>query len=127
MKNLATRQEQLLESRSQSRPTQPKLAKIPKGTPTHKSWQVSRHQVDKVVLEALVGNNDTPRLVGLVGDSGAGKTTAASAIVRSTRLREASCDGVLWLSVNAGAKERLPSLMLQLAPHGARTRRGKCG
>eukprot|EP00903_Cladosiphon_okamuranus_P018330 g16862.t1 len=108
--HLATRQEQLLESR----PAQPKLAKIPKGTPAQKSWHVHRRQVDEVVFEALTGDG-APRLVGLVGDSGAGKTTAASALVRSTRLREAFFDGVLWLSVNAGAKERLPSLMLQLA------------
>lgn len=53
--------------------------------------------------------------VGLVGNSGSGKTTAASNIVRSTEMLEAFSDGIVWLTVNTGAKERLPSLMLQLA------------
>lgn len=91
-----------------------KLAKIPKGTPTRKSWHVERHQVMESVLEALTDKGGL-RLVGVVGASGAGKTTIASEIVRSTRAREFFSGGILWLSVNTGSKERLPSLMLQLA------------
>lgn len=94
--------------------TPAKLAKIPQGTSIRKSWHVERLHVMGSVFAAL--NDGTgPRLVGLVGDSGAGKTTAASEIVRSTEVREAFSDGILWLAVDRCAKERLPWLMLQLA------------
>lgn len=56
-----------------------------------------------------------PHHVGLVGDSGSGKTTAASEIVRSSEVLEFFSDGIVWLSVDKGAKARLPSLMLDLA------------
>lgn len=117
VKSLVTRQEQLLEiqeCRPERGAVKPK-AKIPKGTPAQKSWHVDREQVVAAVFEALTREEEEPSLVGLVGDSGAGKTTAASAVVRSAEVREAFSDGVLWLSVNTGAKDRLPSLMLQLA------------
>lgn len=91
-----------------------KLANIPSATPALKSWHVQRRHVMKSVLEALAGDGG-PRLVGLVGDSGSGKTTAASEIVRSTEAREAFSDGIVWLTVNEGAKQHLPSLMLHLA------------
>ena len=91
-----------------------RLAKVPKGTPASKSWHVERHQVMEQTFEALTEDGG-PRLVGLVGDSGSGKTTAASDIVRSTEVREAFHDGIVWLSVNKGANKRLPSLMAQLA------------
>lgn len=68
----------------------------------------------ETVVEALIGEGGS-RLVRLVGDSGSGKTTAASEIVRSTEVREAFSDGIVWLTVNEGAKQHLPSLMLQLA------------
>lgn len=91
-----------------------KMASVPKGTPTRKSWHVDRRHVMQKVFEALRGNGG-PCLVGLAGDSGAGKTTAASEIVRSTEMRETFCDGIIWLPVNVGAKYRLESLMQQLA------------
>ncbi|CAM9765044.1 unnamed protein product [Ectocarpus sp. 12 AP-2014] len=91
-----------------------KQAHVPQGTPTRKSWHVERRHVMETVVEALTGEA-RPRLVGLVGDSGAGKTTAASEIVRSNVVRETSSGGIVWLTVNNGAKDRLPSLMLQLA------------
>lgn len=47
-------------------------------------------------------------MVGLVGDSGVGKTTVASDVVRSTWVLEAIPDGVVWPAVNEGAKEGLP-------------------
>ncbi|CAM9144801.1 unnamed protein product [Ectocarpus sp. 12 AP-2014] len=94
--------------------TPAKLAKIPKATPIRKSWHVERLYVMERVFEALTADGG-PRLVGLVGDSGSGKTTAASEIVRSNEVRQAFSDGVVWLTVNHGAKDRLPSLMLQLA------------
>ncbi|CAM9205126.1 unnamed protein product [Ectocarpus sp. 13 AM-2016] len=91
-----------------------KVANVPKGTPTHKSWHVERRNVTETVFQALDADGG-PHLVGLVGDSGAGKTTAASAIVSSIVVREAFSDGIVWLPVNEGAQENLPCLMLQLA------------
>lgn len=117
-KSQAARQEEILANQSILIGHLPKpaakLANIPKGTPTRKSWHVARRQVMESVLEALT-DMDGPRLVGLVGDSGAGKTTVASEIVRSTNVREAFSGGIVWLSVKTADKERLPSLMLQLA------------
>lgn len=57
-----------------------------------------------------------PRLVGLVGGSGSGKTTAAAEIVRSTEVLEFFSDGVLWLSADEGTTnhQQLPPLMQQL-------------
>lgn len=91
-----------------------KQAPVPKGTPIRKSWYVKRRHVMEKVCEALTGD-EGPHLVGLVGDSGAGKTTAAAEIVSCPEVREAFSDGIVWLAVNEGAKRRLPSLMLQLA------------
>lgn len=91
-----------------------KLAQVPKGTPIRKSWYVERSHVMGTVLDALTGDGG-PCLVGLVGDSGSGKTTAASLIVRSTKVRETFSDGIIWLSINADVQESLPSLMLRLA------------
>ncbi|CBJ27327.1 conserved unknown protein [Ectocarpus siliculosus] len=91
-----------------------KKADIPQGTPMRKSWHVERRHVMDTVVEALTGEAG-PHLVGLVGDSGAGKTTAASELVGSNVVRESFSDGIVWLAVNYGANKRLPSLMLQLA------------
>ncbi|CAM9897766.1 unnamed protein product [Ectocarpus fasciculatus] len=92
-----------------------KLAAVPLGTPARKSWHVARRQVMATVLDALSGSGKIPCVVALAGYSGSGKTTAAAEIVRSTEVREAFSDGIVWLPVNEGAKESLPSLMLQLA------------
>eukprot|EP00903_Cladosiphon_okamuranus_P014761 g13678.t1 len=91
-----------------------KLAKVPRGAPVRKSWHVERHRVMGAVLKTFTRASGQ-RLVGLVGDSGSGKTTAASAIVRRDEVRETFSDGIIWLSVNEGAKQRLPALMLELA------------
>ncbi|CAN0402751.1 unnamed protein product, partial [Ectocarpus sp. 8 AP-2014] len=107
-------QGKILEHMGQPSKTPAKLAKVPKGTPARKSWYVKRRHVMDTVFEGLASDGG-PRLVGLVGDSGSGKTTAASETVRSTEVQEAFSDGIAWLSVNDGAKERLSSLMLQLA------------
>lgn len=93
----------------------PKLSKVPRGTPVRKSWHVERRRVTEKVFEALRSGGMSPQLVGLVGDSESGKTTAAFEIVRSPEVLEAFSDGIVWLSVDAGAKDRLPSLILQLA------------
>eukprot|EP00903_Cladosiphon_okamuranus_P014780 g13693.t1 len=91
-----------------------KKANVPKGTLAHKPWYVERRRVMDRVLEALK-RDGAPPLVGLVGGSGSGKTTAASEVVRSDEARKAFADGIVWLAVNEGANERLPPLMRQLA------------
>ncbi|CAM9357053.1 unnamed protein product, partial [Ectocarpus sp. 4 AP-2014] len=78
--------------------TPAELAKIPKGTPICKSWHVERLHVMESVFEALTADGG-PHLVGLVGDSGSGKTTAASEIVRSNEVRETFSDGIVWLTL----------------------------
>lgn len=94
-----------------------KVTKVPDGTPVRKTWHIKRRHVVRAVFEALTGD-EVPCLVGLVGDSGSGKTTAAAEIVRSTEVREAFSDGIIWLTVNKGAKGRISSLMMQLARLG---------
>ena len=85
-----------------------------KGHAGNESWHVERREVMDTVFKALTGGTRS-RLVGLVGHSGSGKTTVASEIVRSTDVREAFSDGIVWLMVNDDAEGRLSSLMLQLA------------
>ena len=79
-----------------------------------KSWYVERRNVVDKVFKTLTGGTG-PRLVGLVGASGSGKTTTASEIVRTAQVREAFSDGIVWLSANDGARGRLHALTLQLA------------
>lgn len=79
------------------------LANVREGTPATKRWHIS-----SVVLSRKRDGDSGPRLVGLVGDSGVGKTTVASDVVRSTWVLEAIPDGVVWPAVNEGAKEGLP-------------------
>lgn len=69
--------------------------------------------LDKV-CESLC-RDGASRLVGLVGDSGSGKTTAASEVIRSSQALNFFSDGIMWLPVDRGAKGRLASLMLRLA------------
>lgn len=54
------------------------LANVREGTPATKRWHIS-----SVALSRKRDGDSGPRLVGLVGDSGVGKTTAASDVVRS--------------------------------------------
>lgn len=113
-----------------------KLAPVPKGAPITAHWHVARNSIADTVSENLC-HRDGPWMVGIVGCSGSGKTTAAAAIVgdksTGTILRRGgeshleACerldrvrrhfDGVIWLRVGrgAGAEDKLPSLMLQLA------------
>lgn len=113
-----------------------KLAPVPRGLPVSAGWHVARNEVVDKVYEKLCVP-DKPWMVGIVGRSGSGKTTAAAAIVgdspgrvrpfdgetcsqavqRLSRVRAHFPDGVVWLRVGrgAGSEEQLPSLMLQLA------------
>lgn len=107
---------------------------MPKKAPTTKSWHVTRDgKVDRVCK--ILGGEE-PALAALTGRSGAGKTTAAAAMVgepgrvrpgtgetqdqartRLDRVRALFPDGVVWLRVGKGqaSADRLPALMLELA------------
>ena len=67
----------------------------------------------------ILGGDGGPAVAALAGQSGAGKTTAAAAMVgeRGDQVRVLFSDGVVWLRVGkgAGAADRLPRLMLKLA------------
>lgn len=113
-----------------------KLAPVPWGAPVTAHWHVVRNNVVDAVRGKLC-DPEGPWMVGIVGQSGSGKTTAATAIVsdnvgkvlpcncethkaareRVEQVRRYFHDGVLWLRVGRGAgmKSNLPSLILQLA------------
>ncbi|CAN0556337.1 unnamed protein product, partial [Ectocarpus sp. 12 AP-2014] len=114
----------------------PKLAPVPPGIPMGQSWHTARDGVVDRVYDIL-GGDGGPAVAALGGRSGAGKTTAAAAMVgewqgpihplaheneeqartRLDRLRARFSDGVVWLRVGkgAGAADRLPLLMRKLA------------
>lgn len=92
-------------------------ARVPDGTPVGKHWHVNRAGLVSTVCGALQRGSD-PRVVGLVGPSGAGKTTAAAQVVKNIEALKFFSDGMVWLSVNSCAVEsgtRVSSLMLELA------------
>eukprot|EP00752_Nemacystus_decipiens_P003237 g2995.t1 len=114
---------------------QPRLAPVPQGVPIGQSWHAMRDGVVGRVCQIL-GGDGGPRVVALTGRSGAGKTTAAAAMVgeqgpirlhkgetedeartRLSRVRALFPHGVVWLRVGKGegAADRLPSLMFSLA------------
>lgn len=97
-----------------SAPSPKKRAKVPKTTPMRQSWHVTRERVQQSVFEGLC-QGVSPRIVGLVGGSGSGKTTAAAELVRRSEVLEFFSDGIVWLPVCNGARDRLSSLMWQLA------------
>ena len=79
-----------------------------------KSWYVDRHQIVQDVYDRQCRER-SPTLVALVGESGSGKTTVAVEFVMDRRVQSFFCDGVIWLSVDGGPTDRLPSLMERLA------------
>ncbi|CAN0193370.1 unnamed protein product, partial [Ectocarpus fasciculatus] len=125
----------------------PPRARVPSLLPRRESWHVRRELVIGTVLRRLLsappGGSDSgrggsgdgytagggggrargrgraagPRVVGLVGESGTGKTAAAAEVVRGPEVLEYFSDGVVWLPVNEGdgQRDRLPSLMKRLA------------
>lgn len=68
-----------------------------------------------------IGNHTTapfvePRMVGLAGPGGAGKSTVASMVIRREDVRASFPDGVLWLPVGQrAARDRRLELMTSLA------------
>lgn len=79
-------------------------------TPARKDWHVERSDIIDSVYDTFRGDG-RPQVLGLVGDSGSGKTTVASQIVRSKEVLEFFCDGIVWLSIGVNAKDRLPALI----------------
>lgn len=92
----------------------PKQAKVPNGTPIRQSWYVPRKRALEEVRDSL-SHNGRPRMVGLVGGSGAGKTTMACEVAWDEGVRDFFSDGVLWFPVNKDAKDNLRQLMEKLA------------
>ncbi|CAM9124237.1 unnamed protein product, partial [Scytosiphon promiscuus] len=116
-------------------------AHVPSLVPPREGWHVRRDRVINAVLETLLSNRGRcsdgsggggaadaggrggvacaarPRVVGLVGESGAGKTSVAAEIARSPEVLEYFSDGVIWLPVNRGDgdEDRLQALMRLLA------------
>ena len=98
----------------QALPAQPVKVTLPTGAPMRKSWYVDRHQIVQDVYDRLCRER-SPRLVALVGESGSGKTTVAVEFNMDRRVQSFFSDGIIWLSVDDGATDRLPSLMVRLA------------
>lgn len=88
---------------------------VPFVTPARKDWHLERAGI---VDSAYLGfkRAEQLRVVGLVGDSGSGKTTVASQIVRSKKVKNFFCDGIVWLSIDSSAKDgHIAALMQHLA------------
>lgn len=87
---------------------------MPYNIPASKGWRVNR---TALITSACTGlqRDKEPRVVGLVGLSGAGKTTAASQIVKTAEVLKFFSDGIVWLPGDGGNQSRAPALMLQLA------------
>ncbi|CAM9885673.1 unnamed protein product [Ectocarpus fasciculatus] len=103
---------------------QPGRVKIPAGAPSIRDWYVERVEVAAQICHHLgiEGNHglpffpeEQPRMVGLAGPGGAGKSTVASMVVTQVDVQAFFHGRVLWLSVGKGAKDRLPALMFELA------------
>ncbi|CAM9492185.1 unnamed protein product, partial [Ectocarpus sp. 8 AP-2014] len=63
-----------------------------------------------------LGDHEEPRMVGLAGPTGCGKSTVTSLVVARADVRAYFRDGIVWLPVRGkGAEHRLPDLMLLLA------------
>ena len=90
------------------------------GAPRIRDWYVERERIISTACDRLgVGRGgdgfQEPRMVGLAGPGGAGKSTVASMVVARPDVQQTFCSGVLWLPVGQGAKNRLSALMFDLA------------
>ena len=93
---------------------------FPRGAPHVRYWHVERKSrvaeaCDHLGIAQRGNTAQTPRVVGLAGPSGAGKSTLASMIVAREDVRAYFENGVLWLQVEQGAKDRLSELKSRLA------------
>ncbi|CAM9711117.1 unnamed protein product [Ectocarpus sp. 8 AP-2014] len=102
----------------------PGRVNIPSGAPSIRDWYVERVKVAAQICHHLgIGTSngissfpgEQPRMVGLAGPGGAGKSTVASMVVTQVDVQAFFRGRVLWLSVGKGAKDRLPALMFELA------------
>lgn len=98
-------------------------AKIPAAAPRIRVWYAERAAIVAEACDRLCPSNDSdtagdansPRIVGLAGPGGAGKSTVASMVVAREDVRVFFRSGILWLPVGRGANHRLPELMLSVA------------
>ncbi|CBJ30617.1 Tetratricopeptide TPR_2 repeat protein [Ectocarpus siliculosus] len=102
----------------------PGRVNIPSGAPSIRDWYVEWVGVATQICHHLgIGTSngipsfpgEQPRMVGLAGPGGAGKSTVASMVVTQVDVQAFFRGRVLWLSVGKGAKDRLPALMFELA------------
>lgn len=105
--------------------------KVPGAAPRIQSWYVLRKAGIKRACDLLGINGEStasqePRVVGLVGPGGAGKSTMASMVLRDLDVRSRFHKGVMWLSVGKGAENHLCELMFRLATMVWRAVLGKC-
>lgn len=94
--------------------------KVPPGAPRIRDWHVERKAVVAVLCDHLDirgsgSSSKEPRLVGLAGPGGSGKSTVASMVIAREDVRASFHKGVLWLPVGQGARDRLPGVMFRLA------------
>lgn len=68
-----------------------------------------------VIASSTSDSSQEPRMVGVAGPSGVGKSTVASMVLAREDVRASFWKGVLWLQAGQGAEARLPDLMLRLA------------
>ena len=97
------------------------LPRVPRGAPRIRDWYVERKAIVGQAFDHLgIGSSAAdasgePRMVGLAGPGGAGKSTVASMVVAREDVRAFFQKGVLWLPVGQEAEHRLPALMFNLA------------
>lgn len=94
---------------------------IPPEAPRVQEWHVQRETVVAEACDRLgIGSGkrdffEQPRMVGLSGPCGSGKSTVASMVIAREDVRKFFYKGVLWLSVGQGAKDNLSELILHVA------------
>lgn len=94
---------------------------MPPEAPRIREWHVQRETVVAEACDRLgIGSSkrdffEQPRMVGLSGPCGSGKSTVASMVIAREDVRKFFHKGVLWLSVGQGGRDNLSELILHLA------------